>query len=149
MNIESYDLAITDSMMHLLLMADPDEREVRDYLDGASILIVKDLNKLIGIAVLVNRDNRYELKNIAVHEGYQGKGIAKHLIMEIRSLAKKQGAVELFVGTGNSSLIQLSLYQKCGFRMSYIKTGFFADYPEPIYENGIQCIDMVVLCAKL
>ena len=149
MNIAPYDLAITDPMMHLLLMADPDEREVRHYLEGASVLIVKDLNKLIGIAVLVNRDNRYELKNIAVHESYQGKGIAKSLIMEIRSLAKKQGAVELFVGTGNSSLSQLSLYQKCGFRMSHIKTGFFASYPEPIYENGIQCIDMVVLCAKL
>jgi len=149
MHIAPYDLEITDTMMHLLLMADPDEREVRNYLEGATILIAKDSQKVIGIAVLVDRDDRYELMNIAVDESYQGKGIAKNLIMEVVSLAKKQGAVELFVGTGNSSLLQLGLYQKCGFRMSYIKTDFFASYPEPIYENGIQCIDMIVLCAKL
>ena len=70
-------------------------------------------------------------------------------LSEIKVLAKKMGATELLVGTGNSSLSQLGLYQKCGFRMSYIKAGFFASYPEPIYENGIQCLDMVVLCAKL
>jgi len=149
MHIVPYDLEITDPMMHLLLMADPDEQKIRNYLQGASILIAKDSHKVIGIAVLVIRDDRYELMNIAVHESHQGKGIAKNLIMEVRSLAKKLGAVELFVGTGNSSLLQLGLYQKCGFRMSDIKTDFFASYPEPIYENSIQCIDMIVLCAKL
>jgi len=149
MYIEPYDLEITDPMMHLLLMADPDEQEIRNYIEGASILIAKDSDKIIAIAVLVNRDDRYELMNLAVYESYQGKGIAKTLIMEVKALAKTQGAVELFVGTGNSSLLQLGLYQKCGFRINDIKTDFFVSYPEPIYENGIQCIDMIVLCAKL
>ena len=44
---------------------------------------------------------------------------------------------------------ELALYQKCGFRLSGIVTDSFADYPEPIYENGIRCIDMVMLSAKL
>ena len=149
MNIEHYDREITNEMMSLLLMADPNEREVIGYLKGASVLIAKDGNILTGIAVLVNRNSEYELKNIAVKENHQNKGIATRLIMKIRELAKNMGAAELLVGTGNSSLSQLSLYQKCGFRMSYIKADFFASYPEPMYENGIQCLDMVVLCAKL
>jgi len=103
----------------------------------------------MGIAVLSKSDDTYELINIAVHERYQGKGIAKNLIMEIKSLAKKQGTLKLIVGTGNSSLSQLALYQRCGFRMSYVKTNYFASYPEPIFENGIRCIDMIVLCAEL
>lgn len=149
MNIEHCNPEITDEMMSLLLTADPDEREVNGYLKGSSVLIAKDRNVLTGIAVLVKRNDVFELINIAVKENHQGKGIAKRLIMEIKELAKKMGAVELSVGTGNSSLSQLGLYQKCGFRMSYIKADFFASYPEPIYENGIQCLDMVVLCAKL
>jgi len=149
MNIEPYNQKITDAMMSLLLTADPDEGEVNGYLHGASVLIAKEGMDLAGIAVLVERNNDYELINIAVKENHQGKGIAKRLIMEIKVLANKMGARELFVGTGNSSLSQLGLYQKCGFRMSYIKADFFASYPEPIYENGIQCLDMVVLCAKL
>jgi len=149
MNIEPYNLEITDAMMSLLLMADPDEREIRGYLKAASILIAKEGDVLAGIAVLIKRDGEYELINIAVEENHQGKGIAKHLIMEIKTLAKGMGASELLVGTGNSSLSQLGLYQKCGFRMSYIKADFFASYPEPIYENGIQCLDMVILRAKL
>jgi len=149
MNIEPYNQKITDAMMSLLLTADPDKGEVNGYLHGASVLIAKEGMDLAGIAVLVERNNEYELINIAVKESHQGKGIAKRLIMEIKVLANKMGARELLVGTGNSSLSQLGLYQKCGFRMSYIKADFFASYPEPIYENGIQCLDMVVLCAKL
>jgi len=149
MNIEPYDLDITDSMMSLLLIADPDEREVKKYLKGASILIAKDKGVLIGIAVLVTENDKFELINIAVEESSQGKGVAKLLITDVMTLAKNMGAKQLFVGTGNSSLSQLALYQKCGFRMSSIKTDFFVSYPDPIYENGIQCLDMVVLCAKL
>jgi len=149
MNIEPYDLDITDSMMSLLLIADPDEREVKKYLKGASILIAKDKGVLIGIAVLVTENDKFELINIAVEKSSQGKGVAKLLITDVMTLAKNMGAKQLFVGTGNSSLSQLALYQKCGFRMSYIKTDFFVSYPDPIYENGIQCLDMVVLCAKL
>jgi len=149
MKIEPYNQKITAAMMSLLLMADPDEREVKGYLEGATILIAKEGPDLVGIVVLVQRNYEYELINIAVKESHQGKGVAKFLIMEIKALAKKMGATELLVGTGNSSLSQLGLYQKCGFRMSYIKADFFASYPEPIYENGIRCLDMVVLCAKL
>jgi len=149
MNIEPYDQDVTDTMMSLLLMADPDEHEVKKYLKGSSILIAKDKDELIGIVVLVTKNGEFELINIAVKENYQGKGIAKLLIMEVMDLAKTMGATELFIGTGNSSFPQLALYQKCGFRMSHIKTDFFASYPEPIYENGIQCLDMVVLRVKL
>ncbi len=64
-------------------------------------------------------------------------------------MAKESGAKILELGTGNSSLSQLALYQKCGFGMHSIETGFFNSYPEPIFENGIRCIDMVRLCTEL
>lgn len=50
------------------------------------------------------------------------------------------------IGTGNSSIDQLAFYQKCGFRIAAIDPDFFIrHYPEPIFENGIQCRDMIRL----
>lgn len=148
MKIEIYFGPYTPNIMALLLDADPDEHVVRAYLKDADILVARDKTTIVGIAVLTHENALYELKNIAVHPNHQGKGIAKQLITEIKTLAKTKGAETLDVGTGNSSLSQIALYQKCGFRMHAIDKGFFADY-EPIFENGIRCIDMVRLRAKL
>jgi len=71
------------------------------------------------------------------------------MIDEVKLLAKESGAKALEVGTGNSSLSQLVLYQKCGFRLHSIESDFFDSYPEPIFENGILCIDMVRLRVEL
>ena len=59
------------------------------------------------------------------------------------------GARALDIGTGNSSLDQLALYQKLGFRITGIVADFFDDYPEPFVENGIACRDMVRLQVEL
>jgi ribosomal protein S18 acetylase RimI-like enzyme len=149
MKVEYYNQEIIGELMSLLLVADPDENSIRGYLPGSSILVARESASFIGIAVMVREDTEFELKNISVREDYQGKGIAKNLIVEVKKLAKSMGAARLFVGTGNSSLSQLALYQKCGFRLHKIEPNYFNSYPQPIYENGIRCIDMVHLCAEL
>ncbi len=149
MNIKPYTDEISDELMALLLAADPDKKTVEAYLTGATVWLAKDQGSAIGIAVLVIEGGRYELINISVHESHQGKGVAKQLIAAIKAEAKKLGAGCLYVGTGNSSLSQLALYQKCEFRMDHIKKDFFLVYPEEIWENGIRCVDKAVLCAEL
>ncbi|MGY8791935.1 MAG: GNAT family N-acetyltransferase, partial [Pseudomonadales bacterium] len=143
MNIEAYKQEITSELMDLLLSADPDKGAILSYLSSSDILVCKDADRFVSIAVLVVTDKIFELKNIAVLAEYQGKGVAKSMINEAKRLAKTAGAKAIEVGTGNSSLSQLALYQKCGFRMHSIESGFFESYPEPIFENGIRCIDMV------
>lgn len=57
---------------------------------------------------------------------------------------------ELMIGTGNSSINQLALYQKCGFRVIGVERDFFINnYDEPIFENGIQCVDMIRLSIEI
>lgn len=135
--------------MDLLLLADPNKEAIAAYLHDATIYVAYESKRLIGAAVITFDKDQAELKNIAVDESHQGKGIAKELIFKAQSYAKESGALSIKVGTGNSSLSQLALYQKCGFRMQSIKEDYFLGYPEPIFENGIRCVDMVVLCAKL
>ena len=85
-----------------------------------------------------------EIKNIATVPEYQGKGYAKALIEFIVNNYREQYAI-LQVGTGDSPLT-IPFYEKCGFVRSYIISNFFTDnYDHPIYESGIQLVDMVYL----
>lgn len=43
-----------------------------------------------------------------------------------------------------------ALYQRCGFSIESIEKDYFVrHYPDPIYENGIECRDMVRLRMEL
>ncbi|MCV2403196.1 GNAT family N-acetyltransferase [Marinomonas sp. C2222] len=149
MNIEVYEEEITPDLMNLLLSADPDKKAILSYLSGALVLVCKDGDIFVSIAVLINSAGAFELKNLAVLKPYQGLGIAKSMIQKSKQIAKEAGAKMMEVGTGNSSFSQLALYQKCGFRMHSIEPNFFKSYPEPIIENGVRCIDMVRLRVEL
>lgn len=64
--------------------------------------------------------------------------------------AKSSGYKKILIGTGNSSINQLYLYQKVGFRITSIKADFFTEnYNKPIVENGIECRDMIILTKEL
>lgn len=135
---------INSEIMDLLLLADPNQELIRDYISTADILLARLGQQLVAVAVLVQQPE-VELKNIAVDPQFQGRGFAKTLIAEVCAIAKQRGAERLLVATGNSSLQQLGLYQKCGFRIEGVKADFFSDYPEEIIEHGILCQDLVLL----
>ena len=85
-----------------------------------------------------------EIKNIATVPEYQGKGYARALIEFIINNYREQYSI-LQVGTGDSPL-SIPFYEKCGFVRSHIISNFFTDnYDHPIYESGIQLVDMVYL----
>lgn len=133
--------------MDLLLLADPSVRLVRDYLQRGQCYVAILEDSIVGVYVLIpTRPDTIELVNVAVNEAHHGKGIGKKLVLHSIDVAKSLGYKTIEVGTGNSSVGQLALYQKCGFRMNWIDRDFFLrHYEEEIYENGIQVVDMVRL----
>ena len=137
--------------MELLLTADPSEILVKDYLDRGHCYITEIDNQAAGVYVLVETsDDTAELINIAVDGKHQGKGIGKALVKDAIQKSKDLGFKTIEVGTGNSSIDQLALYQKCGFRITGVDKDFFIrHYEVEIFENGIQCIDMVRLSKEL
>ncbi|KKI90410.1 acetyltransferase [Bacillus sp. SA1-12] len=137
--------------MDLLLLADPSQIIVNEYVKRGECFIAEKENKVIGVYVLLpTRPETVELVNIAVAEEVQKKGIGKHLLSHAIQMAKRKGYKTIEVGTGNSSLGQLALYQKCGFRMIGIDRDFFVrHYQEEIIENGIHCRDMIRLSQDL
>ena len=137
--------------MELLLLADPSEKLVKAYLQKGQCYIVEEDDQIIGVYVLLSlNDQAVEIINIAVHEAHQGKGIGKAMLLDAIERARKQGYLRMEIGTGNSSIGQLALYQKCGFRISEIRKDFFSlHYEEEIIENGIPCLDMIRLTREL
>jgi len=135
----------------LLLDADPSIELVDKYLKVSEIYIAKLKNQIVGVYVLCPVNSELvEIKNIAVEEKFQGNGIGKLLLDDAFKLAKRKGYKELIIGTANSSVGQLYLYQKSGFEISNIKMNFFIDnYPTPFYENGIPVKHMIVLSKQL
>lgn len=135
----------------LLLSADPSEVAIQLYLPDSTVFVAEINNQVIGEYVLYRINaQEVEIKNIAVDEVYQGKGIGKFLLNDAARQATNQGFSRLTIGTSNASIAQLYLYQKHGFEIYSIKYNFFVDnYAEPIFENGIQCKHMIMLSKTL
>lgn len=145
----------------LLLLADPSRPRVETYLAAGRCYVAAPAeappgemragDAIIGVFVLAATGARvYELMNIAVAERWQGRGWGKQLVHAAIAEARRLGAASLEVGTGNSSLQQLALYQKCGFRIVGVERDFFKEgYGAEIYENGIRCLDMIRLSLSL
>lgn len=133
--------------MDLLLEADPSEKLVRAYCAEGRCYVAEEAEEMLGVYVLVPLDDAVaEIKNVAVAEEFRGKGLGKNLVLHALAEAEHLGFRQIRIGTGNSSVGQLALYQKCGFRMVSIDRDFFIrNYPEPIVENGIICRDLVYL----
>jgi ribosomal protein S18 acetylase RimI-like enzyme len=136
---------------HLLLLADPSKENINKYIFSADIYTIEKEGLIIGCYVLQSVDSEsVEIKNIAIEAAYQGKGFGTELLNHAFKIAKTEGFKKILIGTGNSSLAQLYLYQKVGFRIKKIIKDFFTDnYDEPIIENGIECRDMIMLAKDL
>ncbi len=130
--------------LDLLLLADEQEDMIDRYLDKGRMYVVDD-NGIKCECVITDEGNGVlEIKNIATVSEHQGKGYAKALIDFVVKKYKEQYTV-LQVGTGDSPLT-IPFYEKCGFVRSHSIPNFFTDnYDHPIFECGVQLVDMVYL----
>lgn len=132
----------------LLLLADEQEDMIDRYIEKGVMYAIED-NGIKAECVVTDEGNGVlEIKNIAVVPEYQGRGYGKKLIEFISKKYKGKYSV-LQVGTGDSPLT-IPFYVKCGFVRTHSVKNFFKDnYDHPIYECGVQLIDMVYLQRKL
>ncbi len=137
--------------MNLLLLADPSERLVRQYIQRGQCFVAEREGRVVGVYVLLpTRPETVELVNVAVEQSLHGQGIGKQMVNHAVQTARQLGFATIEVGTGSTGAHQLILYQKCGFRMISIDRDFFIrHYDEEIYENGMRLYDMVRLSQDL
>lgn len=143
--VDPKDSRIRRDLLHL---ADPSSDSIAGYISDSNVFVGSLEGRTIAMGVLRIKDGMAELMNIAVDTKYQKRGNGGKMITHIKHYLEEHGIEFVSVGTGNSSLDQLAFYQRHGFRMEAIRKNYFESYQPPIYENGIRCIDMVVLKAE-
>ncbi|MFW6257551.1 MAG: GNAT family N-acetyltransferase [Prolixibacteraceae bacterium] len=134
--------------LNLLLLADEQEDMIDRYLEKGELFALFDDDLKTVCVVLATDKETCELKNISTYKKYQGKGYGRILIKFI-SDHYKNTCKTMIVGTGETPAI-LSFYESCGFEKSHTIQNFFTDnYNHPMFEAGIQLVDMVYLKKKL
>ena len=134
--------------LDLLLLADEQENMVDRYLERGSMYVLEDDGVRAECVVTDEGNGILELKNIAVAPDFQGRGYGKAMVAFLVQTYTEQHTV-LQVGTGDSSST-IPFYESCGFRRHHLVKNFFTDhYDHPIYEGGVQLVDMVYLQREL
>ena len=134
--------------LSLLLLADEQEDMVDRYLERGFMYVLEDDGVKAECVVTDEGNGVLELKNIAVAPAAQGRGYGKAMVDFLIRTYKGQYAV-LQVGTGDSPST-IPFYEACGVYRHHLVKNFFTDhYDHPIYECGVQLVDMVYLQRKL
>ena len=148
----NFEIRPIDTPPHeLLLLADEYEASVADYLPRSDCYAFVRDGRIVGQYLLLHtRPFTAEVVNIAVEPASQRQGIGTALLRHAVATARSRGFRRLEIGTGDSGLGQIALYERCGFvRTSLDRDYFRRYYPAPIYENGLECRHMVRLAMEL
>lgn len=134
--------------LRLLLLADEQESMIDHYLDRGTMYVLDDGGVKCECVVTDEGGGILEIKNIATEPDFQGIGYGRTLIEYIAEKYRERFYM-LQVGTGDSPLT-VPFYEKCGFARSHIVPNFFTEnYDHPIYECGVQLVDMVYFRRRL
>lgn len=141
----------SDIPYELLLLADETAEAIDRYIFDSVIYILNDgADDIAVLALYSNSETELEIKNIAVTEKYRNQGIGSILINKSKEIATESGYKVLSVGTSDTGFQQIRFYEKNGFIKKGIRKDFFTEnYPFPIYENGLQMRDMIILAHHL
>ena len=127
----------------MLLLADESEAMVDKYLEQGEMFILDDGGVKAECVVTKELEGVYELKNIAVFPSCQRKGYGKRLVEF--ALSHYADCKLMIVGTGDCDSA-LKFYHDCGFTESHRVKNFFTDnYDHPMFDGGVQLVDMVYL----
>lgn len=134
--------------LELLLMADEQESMIDKYLNRGTMYAVTDKGIKAECVVTDEGNKILEIKNIAVLPDFRGHGCGRMLIQFLKEKYRDRFRI-LQAGTGDSPLT-VPFYEKCGFKRSHCIKNFFTDnYDHPIFENGIQLVDMIYMQTEI
>lgn len=133
----------------LLLLADETIEAIEKYITKSEVYLITQKSQLQPVAVFVLYEisnKEIEIKNIAVAESLQGKGIGSFLLDEIKGIALARKHKRIIVGTPENSRKLVHFYEKNGFAKYAVRKDFFIrNYSTPIIENGLMLRNMVML----
>ncbi|MEP7075044.1 MAG: GNAT family N-acetyltransferase [Acidobacteriota bacterium] len=135
-----------ESLIPILVLADNSVSAIRWSLENLSdtVYAVEEDGKTVAAVSVRWNSDPCEIVELAVAEEFQRRGIGRFLVETLTAEARKKAKEKLFVGTANSSIGNITFYQRCGFRMDHIRRDHFRYLKQPEFEYGIEVKDMIV-----
>ncbi|MBC2258317.1 GNAT family N-acetyltransferase [Listeria booriae] len=134
----------------LLYLADPDKDMIDCYFFQSDVFLLKINEDIVGVVCIQSQEKTAEIMNIAITPTYQGARYGTNLMNCAIKHVKKLHKDTLLVKTANSSIQALTFYKKNGFKISKIVSNYFVEnYAQPIWEDGIQAQDQIILSLNL
>ncbi|UQU62679.1 GNAT family N-acetyltransferase [Couchioplanes caeruleus] len=138
-----------DTLRPLFELAEDSAVQLDSYLADGRVLVALSGGEVIGHLQLVDsRPADFEIKNMAVRETHQGRGVGRSLVRAAIELAASGAGATLRVATAAADVGNLRFYQRQGFRMRAIDRDAFTPgtgYPQRIVIDGIPLRDRVWL----
>ena len=144
--IAEVPLREAEPLIPLLLLAEPHEPSLRWGLRNLSDALygLYDDGVPVAAASVSWEGEEAEIVELGVAGPRQGEGLGRQLVLWLVEEARRRGKTAIVVGTANSSTGNFAFYQKCGFRMHQVRRGYFWYYREPVYENGLRKLDLLM-----
>jgi GNAT superfamily N-acetyltransferase len=129
-------------------LAEDSSQALQRYVEDGRVLVAGDGDVVLGHLQLVATGVRgeAEIKNMAVAEHAQRRGLGRQLVEAAIELARLDGCSRLLVATAAADIGNLRFYQRVGFRMLEIERNAFT--PATGYEDGLE-IDGIRLCDRV
>lgn len=143
-------VALKDREPYRPLMQEADEwaAHLESYIHRGVLLAAHDgdvpVGTVLAVASTADREGVAEVMNVAVAGSHRRRGLGTLLMQRIEREMERQGMRRIAVGTANSSFGALAFYQRLGYRMVAVRRDYFRD-AAPMWEEGIQVLDMVLL----
>lgn len=148
--LETATNAETETLVALLenaLTSEPMRRAMLANASLTSYAAYRD-SEIVG-AVVVRWGSESEIELLAVDAARRGQGIGRAIVAAVVEEARRRDVKRLLVGTGNFSVDNIAFYQKCGFRMSHVRRGYFDNIDPQEFWQGIKLRDMIVFDYEL
>jgi ribosomal protein S18 acetylase RimI-like enzyme len=134
----------------LFSLAEDSASALDSYLADGRVLVAVSGDNLVGHLQLVDTGTpgHIEIKNMAVREDQQRRGIGGLLVRQAITRLGAEGVVCLRVATAAADIGNLRFYQRLGFRMRSVERDTFTEatgYPPGILIDGIPLRDRVWL----
>ncbi|MDC2963828.1 ribosomal protein S18-alanine N-acetyltransferase [Gammaproteobacteria bacterium] len=94
--------------------------------NGDECWIILD-KKILGHAVLSFAAREAHLLNLCIHPDHQNQGLGKQILDHVLRIAKKKGALSIFLEVRVSNAAAVYLYENAGFNEIGRRAGYYPD----------------------
>ncbi|HEU4709690.1 MAG TPA: ribosomal protein S18-alanine N-acetyltransferase [Methylophilaceae bacterium] len=95
---------------------------------GYSCWVLEEGETMLGYAVMMLVMDESHLLNLSIAREFQGCGYGRALLEKMKELARRHGAVNMFLEVRVSNRTAISLYEKAGFNEMAIRRKYYPSH---------------------